>query len=181
LTDARQVDALGVDVVVAARLLDGPEDVILDEGVRVVVGAPAEAGPAVGAVAQLLRAAQADADVVAAAQARGQPQDLLLVAAPAVEEHQQRVRITGLVAGRQEGPHRQPARGVHLGGVEAFRGAKRTPGEIDERHATTRYARGTDFADGRRRAPAHRPGSSLNYRRDSRLAKSTLDRRARQT
>ena len=63
LADACQIDALGVDMVVAARLLDRPEDVILDLRVRRAVGAPAEAGPAVGAVAQRLRAAQADAAV----------------------------------------------------------------------------------------------------------------------
>ena len=100
-----------MDVIVAAGLLDGPDDIILEQLLIVAVVPPAVAGRP-SAASRALRAAQADADVVAPAQPRGQPQHLLLVAAVAVEEDQQRVRVVRLVAGRQEGADRQRVRGL---------------------------------------------------------------------
>src|SRR5207302_448 len=109
-------------------------DVLLDRRVARPVLSPAVAGPTVGSRAGTLGAAQADADVVAPAQTRGQPKGLLLVAAVAVEEDQQRIGVMRLVAGRQEGADRPTVEGLHLGGVEALDQGRRVPGKMSMRH-----------------------------------------------
>lgn len=121
--EAGQVDAFRMDVVAASGFLDGPEDVILDLRVGAVLP-PGEGGPAVGAPAERVRPAEADADVVAAAQARGQPQHLFVAAAVAVQEHHQWIGVIVLVPGGQERAQRPAGRRLHFGGVKALAGAE---------------------------------------------------------
>ena len=107
-----------MDVVVEPGLLHGPEEIVLDEGgVRLVAPGVAEA------VVEGDGAAQADADEVASAQARGQAENLLRRASQAVQEHEQRVRIARLIALGKKGPHRQRLGRLDLRGVKAFGGA----------------------------------------------------------
>src|SRR5262249_28862851 len=122
------------------RLLDGAEQVVFDELVVAAV-APAVAEAAVAARAEQHGAAQTDADVIAPAQARGQPQDLLLIAAQTVEEHQQRVRIAGLVAGGQESPYGQGPRRGDLAGVKPLFGFDGLPADVGVGHENPRRAK----------------------------------------
>src|SRR5439155_8016713 len=102
--------------------------------------APAEGGPAVGAFGQRVRAAEADADVVAPAQSRRQPQHLFIAAAVAVEEDHERIGVVRLVAGGQEGAQRPAVRRLHLGGVEPLAGPEQTGGEVGTRHGESDYS-----------------------------------------
>src|SRR5262249_1111595 len=126
-----------MDVIVPARLLDGAQDVILDHGVAAAIGGPGVAEPAVGAGAEELGALEADTNVVPPAEAWGQAEDRLLAAAVAVEEDQQRVRIVGFVAGRQEGADGPAHRGANFRRVKAFLGPDVAPGEVGMRHVAT--------------------------------------------
>src|SRR5204863_6817707 len=120
-------NALRMHVVAAPCLLDGVEDVVLDQRVAWPVAAPTVAEPAVGALTNELLAAQAHTNIVAPAQPGSQAQDLLLVAAVAMEEDEQRIGVVRLIARRQERPHRQPAERLQLGRVEPFRGPELSP------------------------------------------------------
>src|SRR5262249_4432903 len=140
LGETCQADSLRVNGIVPARLLDGAGGGVFD-GLVVAAVAPAVAESAVAARTEQYRTAQTDADVVASAQARGQSQDLLLIAAQTVEEHQQRVRIAGLVAGGQEGPYGQGLRRGDLARVKPFFGFDGLPGEIRIGHENPRRAK----------------------------------------
>src|SRR5207245_3497181 len=129
-------------------LLDGAEYVVFRERVALAVGSPSVGGMAVCSLAQQLRAAQAEADVIPAAQARCQFQNLLFVAAVAVKEDQQWISIIRLVAHRQKSPDRQPARRLHFRSIESFCGPKQTPRKISVWHEPTYRARRSGCAKG---------------------------------
>src|SRR5262249_62424388 len=102
--------------IVAARLLDGPKDIVLGGGVAQAVAAPGERELAVFVLTQELRPAQADADAVAPAHARSETQDLLLVPSVAVQKDQERIRVVRFIAGGQKSSH-----GLAGGGLELRR------------------------------------------------------------
>src|SRR5579884_1877053 len=133
--DASQVDALGMYVVVPARLLNSLEDVVLNQRVRARFGTPGVAEAAIAAGLHGLKAPQADTDEVPPAQPGRQAEHLGFTAAVAVQEDHQRVGVIRFVAGWQEGPHGQASRErLDLRVIETFCGPKRAPEKVGLRH-----------------------------------------------
>src|SRR5438105_12521203 len=136
-------------VVVAPRLLHGAEHVVFNNRIATAVRPPGVARAAVRALAEVLGTTQADADVIAPAEPGRQAEDLLLIAAVAVQEDQQRVGVVRLVAGGEKGAHGEAAGGLYFRRVKALGRTKQTPGETGVRHGGTYRARGNRFTDGR--------------------------------
>ena len=145
-------------MIVAARLFDGAKEVVLGELIALTVCSPAIPELAVRPRAQRLRATQADTDIVAAAQARRQFENLFFVAAVAMKKDQERIGVLRLVARRQERSDRQPARRRYFRGIKTLRGSKQTPGKVSVWHEATYRAQRTGRVNGMGCATQH-PGN----------------------
>jgi len=130
---------------------------------------------AVGSLAEGVRPAETDTDVVAPAQAWGQAKDLFVAAAVAVQEYQQRIRVVGFIAGGQERAKRPAGRRLHLRSIKPFTGTKQTSGEIGARHGESDYSENRSSVK-RKGFAAAKTGRCACRRgfQSSRLAKSTI-------
>jgi hypothetical protein len=87
LGDAREVDALGVDVEFTPGLFDGAKEILRQLGVVLAGFAPSVGSQAVVvAEVELYRASQTQVQTVSAADSRGKSQDRLVVSTVRVEE-----------------------------------------------------------------------------------------------
>ncbi len=117
--DSDQVDAFGVNVILAASVGHCVQQVFI--GTRIV--APREFRPTRRAQAERSRPARTRGDVVPSAQKRRKAGRRVLVAAIGVEQHHERVCVLRLIVGWEEQPHRTIRVGRQEGSVETFRGA----------------------------------------------------------